>query len=220
MRFSSKMATNRLKVMAILAALFIIPCPQVSSAGPIYVYREPSGSIRFSNFPPAKGVEAKVFTAKEAGFTRYKVGGMPYWARRGKARLFPNIYNPLIEGAAATHQVDSNLIKAVIHAESGFNPRAISPKGAQGLMQLMPDTARMLSVRNPFQPQDNIHGGAKFLAMLLKRFNGSLRLAIAGYNAGPEAVERYGGIPPYSETVNYVRRVLALREQYIRHARG
>lgn len=102
------------------------------------------------------------------------------------------------------------LVEAVARVESGLNPRAVSPAGALGLMQLMPATARALGANDPFDPAQNVEAGARYLRHLLDRFGGNLRLALAAYNAGPGAVERYGGVPPYSETRTYVEKVLAL----------
>ncbi len=116
----------------------------------------------------------------------------------------------LIAAAAAKYGLDQRLIFAVMRQESGFNPRAISPKGASGLMQLMPATARRFGVENIFDPSQNIEAGARYLRFLLDTFNGDLELALAGYNAGESAVARYGNrIPPYRETVDYVRRIVA-----------
>ena len=105
-------------------------------------------------------------------------------------------------------------MRAVIHAESAFNPEAISRAGAQGLMQLMPATAAELQVGDPFDPAENIEGGARYLSQLLAEFKGDLDLAAAAYNAGPNAVYQYGGIPPYDETQEYVRRVRILYKRY------
>ena len=118
-----------------------------------------------------------------------------------------NAYDHYIRQAAQTHGVSEGLIKAVMHTESGFNINARSPVGAQGLMQLMPATARRFNVNNAYDPQQNIFAGAKYLAWLLKRFNGNTSLALAGYNAGEGNVAKYGGIPPFRETQDYVRRV-------------
>ncbi len=112
-----------------------------------------------------------------------------------------------IRDAAARHQVSERLVAAVAWRESGFNPAAVSPKGARGVMQLMPGTARALGV-DPFNPAANIDGGADYLARLLRRFDGDQAKALAAYNAGPEAVDRYGGVPPYAETVAYVGAVM------------
>jgi soluble lytic murein transglycosylase len=117
---------------------------------------------------------------------------------------------------AHRHRVDAALVKAVIRAESDFLPYARSPKGALGLMQLMPATARMHKVWSVFEPKDNIEGGVRHLRLLLDQYNGNVRLALAAYNAGDGAVSRHGGIPPYPETIEYLERVLRFRELYLR----
>ena len=111
---------------------------------------------------------------------------------------------------ARRNQLDPELVKAVVAVESGYRPAAVSNKGAVGLMQLMPATAEQLAVRDPLDPEQNLAGGSEYLRRMLDLFGGDLRLALAGYNAGPEAVRRYGGVPPYAETRSYVERVLAL----------
>ncbi len=126
----------------------------------------------------------------------------------------PEEFEPIINSLAAEYGVDKSLVKAVIHAESGYNPNAISPKGASGLMQLMPKTARDLKVCNTFDPQDNIRGGVRYLRFLLDTFKGDIPLALAAYNAGLSKVSKYGGIPPYEETRNYVARVLSYQKSY------
>lgn len=117
-------------------------------------------------------------------------------------------YDHLIKSASEKHQIDPELIKAVIRQESNFNFKDISVKGAQGLMQLMPDTAKGLGVQNAFDPYENIHAGTYFLRIMIENFNGDLSKALAAYNAGPGAVKKYGDIPPYKETQEYVRNVL------------
>ena len=126
----------------------------------------------------------------------------------------PNGYGPLISDAARRHGVDPALVAGVIESESGFNARATSSAGAKGLMQLMDGTARSLGVSDPYDPGQNINGGTKFLRQLLDRYNGDSRLALAAYNAGGGAVDRYGGVPPYPETQRYVPRVLAAADRY------
>jgi cell wall-associated NlpC family hydrolase len=126
----------------------------------------------------------------------------------------PSPYDADIVAAATANGVSPALVKAVVRAESGFDPNAVSRAGAQGLMQLMPSTAAGLGVTDPFDPKQNLMGGAKFLRQLLDRFGGDPSKALAGYNAGPGAVEKYGGIPPYEETQAYVPKVLGYVEEY------
>lgn len=129
-------------------------------------------------------------------------------------RLNTAAYRDEIATAAREHGVDEAVVRAIIHAESAFNPNALSRVGAQGLMQLMPATAQRFGVGNPFEPAQNIRGGVKYLAWLLKRFNGNLTLAAAGYNAGEGNVDKYKGVPPFNETQRYVERVAILAERY------
>jgi soluble lytic murein transglycosylase-like protein len=131
----------------------------------------------------------------------------------GWLRLPPSVqarFTEEIKAIAARHGVSASLVESLIRVESAFNPSAISPKGAQGLMQLMPQTASSLGVRNAFDPKQNIEGGVRHLRYLIDRYPGNLQLAVAAYNAGEGAVDRYRGIPPYAETQEYVRRVLQL----------
>src|SRR5438067_7849478 len=120
----------------------------------------------------------------------------------------PKNLNEIINSISDRHHLDPDLINSVIHAESAFNARAVSPKGAQGLMQLMPGTASQLGVPNAFDPQANVDGGTKYLRELLERYNFDLVKALAAYNAGPQRVERFGGVPPYYETRAYVARIV------------
>jgi Transglycosylase SLT domain len=130
----------------------------------------------------------------------------------GKAQ--PKMHSPLFMAAAKANRIDDAWLRAIAHTESGFAAGAVSPKGAQGVMQLMPATAREMHVRDPFSPAQSIDGGARYLGELLRRFGGDRRLAAAAYNAGPGAVARYGGVPPYAETQAYVEKVELLRTRY------
>ncbi len=120
----------------------------------------------------------------------------------------------LISEVAARHGLPAALLKGVVAVESGFNPRAVSPAGAIGLMQLMPATARALGVNDPFDPAANLDGGARYLKQMLDRFQGDIRLALAAYNAGPGAVEHYRGVPPYRETRAYIDKVLTATSKF------
>jgi soluble lytic murein transglycosylase-like protein len=131
----------------------------------------------------------------------------------GASALSPVIQNParlddVVAAAGGRHQIDPDFINSVIHAESGFNPRAVSPKGAQGLMQLMPQTASKLGVVNAFDPASNVEGGTAYLRELLEKYNYDMIKTLAAYNAGPERVARYGGVPPYRETQTYIARIV------------
>ena len=128
----------------------------------------------------------------------------------------PNRFDDEIAAAAKKYRLDPALLKGLIKQESNFNPNAVSPAGAKGLTQLMPGTAAGLGVKNPLDPAQAINGGAKYLRQMLDMFDGDVRKALAGYNAGPGAVKRHGGIPPYAETKNYVTKVLGYAEGYRR----
>ena len=128
-------------------------------------------------------------------------------------------YDPLIEQAAARYGIDPAVLHGLIQQESGFNPEAQSGAGAAGLTQLMPSTASSLGVTNPLNPAESIEGGARYLSQMMSRFGGNTEDALAAYNAGPGAVQQYGGVPPYAETQSYVQKVLGYAEAY-RQARG
>lgn len=167
----------------------------------IYKYEDDEGVLHLTNMPSDPNA-------------RYVV------VIREKRILFqPNLdvnkYDDLISKAADKFKLDSALIKAIIKAESNFNHKAVSPVGAQGLMQLMPKTASYLNVDDSFHPEKNIEGGARYLSYLLRTYRGNLPLALAAYNAGEKAVAKYNyNIPPYKETQNYVKRVLSFYESY------
>ncbi|HYM74607.1 MAG TPA: lytic transglycosylase domain-containing protein [Candidatus Dormibacteraeota bacterium] len=145
-------------------------------------------------------------------FARHAKDGAPMLAAKAKMTGFParptTDLSTVVNEASGRYRLDPDLVNSVIKAESGFNVRAVSPKGAQGLMQLMPGTASQLGVPNTFDPQANVEGGTKYLRELLERYNFDLVKALAAYNAGPQRVEQFGGVPPYYETRAYVARVV------------
>jgi SLT domain-containing protein len=145
---------------------------------------------------------------------------VPSAASVASAKSAPNRPSPpmneVVNTASAEYHLDPDLVNSVIHAESGFNAHAVSPKGARGLMQLMPNTASQLGVNNAFDPQDNVQGGSRYLRELLERYNFDLVKALAAYNAGPDRVEQYNGVPPFRETRAYVARIV--REYNVKKA--
>lgn len=174
----------------------------------VYKYRQSNNVAMFTNQPQSglKLVSTTAYQSFEKGWT-----GSFF---KGNWKLNREAYEPLVQAMSSQHGVDPSLVRAVIHAESSFNPNAVSRTGAMGLMQLMPGTAERFGVGNAFDPEQNIRGGVSYLRFLLDKFNGDVRLAAAGYNAGEGAVMKYGGVPPYSETTQYVARVLDLHGQY------
>ncbi len=182
--------------------------------GQVYSYIGKDGVRHYTSRRPAGMAGASVRTIKYSYMeTCYACGTRP-GVNFNTLRLNVTAYQDEVRAAARAHGVDEAIVRAVIHAESAFNPNALSRVGAQGLMQLMPATARRFGVGNAFEPGQNINGGVKYLAWLLKRFNGNLTLAAAGYNAGEGAVDKYKGVPPYRETRHYVERVGILAERY------
>jgi soluble lytic murein transglycosylase-like protein len=150
------------------------------------------------------------------GYSSSYVSSYQYSMRPIYLGLHPNekAFEPYINDIAREHGVDPRLVKAVIRAESAFNPSAVSPKGAMGLMQLMPGTAMDMGVQDPYHPIQNLRGGIGYLKEMLRLFNNDLILALAAYNAGPNAVKQYGGVPPYEETRQYIQRVLQYYSHY------
>lgn len=149
-----------------------------------------------------------LMTSEETKAPTYKASAPLQPTYKASAPLHKDTIHQWIDKAAAKYDVDPKLIYAVIRHESNFNPQAKSRVGAMGLMQLMPSTARMLGVQDAFDPQQNIEGGTKYLRQLLDRYDGNMALALAAYNAGPGNVDKHGGIPPFRETINYVKKVM------------
>ncbi|HWO40305.1 MAG TPA: transglycosylase SLT domain-containing protein [Candidatus Eisenbacteria bacterium] len=168
----------------------------------VYMYRDKQGVITFTNVPTHAGYR-RILKENGSGI--------------GAASRWDGSYDEIIRSASDRHSIDADLIRAVIKVESDFNSTARSHKGAAGLMQLMPETARLHNVADIYDPNDNIEGGVRHLKLLLNRFAGDLQLTLAAYNAGIKAVEKYGGIPPFAETQEYVRRVLRYYRTYNGH---
>ncbi|CAG0968810.1 membrane-bound lytic murein transglycosylase E [Geobacteraceae bacterium] len=178
-----------------------------SATADIYRYEDDEGVVHFTDAPTDKRFKIFMRDIKKDRKLRttFKLGNI---ARNSGE------FDPIINQCALEFGVDKSLVKAVIHAESGYNPNAVSPKGASGLMQLMPKTAKDLKVANAFDPRDNIRGGVRYLRFLLDTFRGDESLALAAYNAGLSRVAQYNGVPPYQETRTYVDRVLNYRKSY------
>ncbi len=188
-------------------------------ASTMYSYVDANGVRNYSNKRPkgvanvsVRRVEYPIFEME----TCYACG-VQSKVDFGKVRLNTSAYKDEIAAAARDFGVDEAVVRAIIHAESAFRPNALSRVGAQGLMQLMPATARRFGVSNAFDAAQNIRGGVQYLSWLLKRFKGDLTLAAAGYNAGEGAVDKYKGVPPYNETRRYVQRVGVLADRYRAH---
>ncbi len=174
----------------------------------MYLCRDRNGTTHFTNVPAADS--CRLYTLERGGRTGKSS------PRRVAARpnAYPNAYDSEIRRIGRQYNVDPPLIKAIIHTESSFDHRAVSRRGAQGLMQLMPDTARELKVRDPFNPLENIEGGTRYMRYLLDSFNNDLVLSLAAYNAGPGMVQRSGGVPKIAETRRYVHKVLTHYKAY------
>ena len=178
----------------VLLTFFVTPY----AGADIYVFVDSEGVLHFTNTPTS---------------SNYKVY-MRETPLRPKAWYSIESYDDVISEAAKQNGLSFSLLKALIHVESYFNPKAVSKKGAMGLMQIMPENLEPLDISDPFDPWENIMGGARYLKAMLERFQGQLPLALAAYNAGPTAVEHYKDIPPYDETQRYVQKVMKLFHIY------
>jgi soluble lytic murein transglycosylase-like protein len=202
------MARSRMSLLIGALAL----CAGGPATADIFMFKDEKGVVHFTNIP--NNDTRYKLVRKEEGTSDYaRAAGLPQYVMPTAALI--RQYTPIIETAAKSHGVETALVHAVITAESGYNPRAVSRAGAQGIMQLMPDTARRFGVQNSFDATQNIHGGVKYLRELLTLFNGNKELALAAYNAGENAVIRAGNrIPPYAETTHYVPKVLGLYRRF------
>jgi soluble lytic murein transglycosylase-like protein len=187
----------------VLIAALLLAAASVQANSKIYSYVDDQGMRHYTDVPDNNRYRLLVLSSQD----RTSAGD------RYDAQLLARAtqYDSIIEHAAVSSAVEPNLLRAVIVVESGFNSRALSKRGAVGLMQLMPATASRFGVSNPYDPRENIHGGARYLKFLIDRFGHNVRLALAAYNAGEQAVDRNGGqIPPFTETMAYVPRVLKI----------
>ena len=189
-------------IVVVAAVLNALP-----AASDIYKYEDKEGVLHFTDAPTDRRFKIFMRDIKKDRKLRTTF-------RLSDCVRDPKEFDPIINSCALQYGVDKSLVKAVIQAESGYNPNAVSRKGAAGLMQLMPKTAQDLKVSNSFDPSENIRGGVRYLKFLLDTFKGDESLALAAYNAGLSRVAQYGGIPPYEETRNYVGKVLNYRKSF------
>ena len=183
----------------LITALFVGSMLPARGMADVYVYRDKQGVLIFTNVPTHEG------------FRRIIREGDAHYSGSVSS---VNGYDDLIRSASGRYNIDADLIRAVIKVESDFNSGARSQKGALGLMQLMPETARLHNVNDVFDPSENIDGGVRHLKLLLGRYQGDLELSLAAYNAGIKAIERHRGIPPFAETRDYIRRVLSYYQAF------
>lgn len=203
-----------------LMTAIALPVLSVSAyAGNMYIYKDKSGQALLTNVSNPSGnfdkftkpVQVTFYQGSQSNNNSSSAdyGSNNYSSSAASKSASRNAYDTHIVASATRHGVDPALMKAMMHTESSFNPNARSPVGAQGLMQLMPATASRFKVNNPWNPAENIEGSAKYIAWLMKRFNNRVEFAVAGYNAGEGNVDKYGGIPPFKETRNYVKSVMS-----------
>lgn len=185
-------------VKSTLCGLFLLLVLAQAAWADIYKYVDANGVVHFTNTPTSGQFKLYLKERRSPPIRSVSAGAIA----------------PIISRHAAAFRLEEALVRAVIKAESDYNPSAVSKKGAQGLMQLMPDTARLMQVGNPLDVDENIRGGSRYLRLMLDEFNNDLDLALAAYNAGPNAVRRHGGIPPYEETRTYVDRVKNYMKNY------
>ena len=191
LRFTKPVKSKQLMCgLGVIIILIAGSC--VSALADIYMYIDSHGVLHFSNVPTSS--QYRIYIKERPA--------------RNPDDPDPRSFDRIIREAAQRHGLSEPLLKAIIKAESNFNPRAVSKKGAKGLMQIMPQNFNALNIRNPFNPRENIMGGAKYFKNLHTRYQGKLPLALAAYNAGPQAVDRYKTIPPYPETRDYVEKVM------------
>jgi len=192
-----------------LASLMLLAATPAVLQADVYQWVDENGVVTFTNIAPPPNQHYQVLK-----FPCYASDPKCHSLSWEKVPLNTSSYRSEINGAAQINAVEESLIRAIIHAESAYQPDAQSPRGAQGLMQLMPATQRKLKISNPFDPASSIEAGTRYLADLLLEFDGDISLAVAAYNAGPTAVHKYGGVPPFDETREYVKRIKILYHRY------
>ena len=206
METSRTIVIRLLSIITLTTALVLI-C-QTALGSSLYLCRDARGKKYYSNMPESG--RCVPYSTKKLGSISFS-GKWPGYS----GSSYKNVrYHKQIDYWGRRYNIDPNLIKAIIRAESGFDRYAVSKKGAQGLMQLMPATAREMRVSDPFNPGQNIAGGVRYLRKLLKMFNGNLVLSLAAYNAGPNQVKKAGGVPRFNETRRYIKRVLSYYDRY------
>ena len=205
-----------MRIIILAISCFVIVLPTIVAAD-IYVYRHRDGTVLVTEYPQTANpnytlMEVKKSNSVSDNMPQVNVHNAP--SVRPSKRVSNSPFDSTIKAIALRYGVDDKLIKAIVRVESAFKPGAVSPKGAQGLMQLMPGTAERYGVANSFDPIQNLLGGVKYFKDLLAMFNNNLTLALAAYNAGENAVLKYNGIPPYKETRQYVQKVIHYHRLY------
>ncbi len=194
--YSARPYVSGLLKAAISFCMFVCVLNPAGAAADIYKYKDEKGVLHFTNVRSDIRYTLYIKEAQE------------------NPDAFILKYSKIINRASEQFRLEPSLIKAVIKAESGFDHRAVSSKGARGLMQLMPDTASDMEVDDPFNPEKNIFGGTRYLSKMMERFNNNEKLALAAYNAGPDKVAEYDGVPPFKETKNFIDRVIKYKKKY------
>jgi hypothetical protein len=212
MLFSNEVVMERKKALIIISItlLFSLCRPRAGMAD-IYQYTDKDGVVHFTNVGAVNGKKSK--RVKAAVPAEHQMATLPRSTSPSRALAsskYPSTYVDIINTACGRHGIDPALVHAIVKVESDFNPYALSQKGAMGLMQLMPQTAVVMNVGNSFNPNENIDGGVKYLRYLIDRYEGNLPLALAAYNSGETAVKKWGAIPPFPETQNYVQRIMKI----------
>lgn len=203
---------RKTSLILLCTVLLFSLCQPRAVVANIFQYTDENGVMHFSNV--SVGTAKKYRSLKSASAATQQTTATPRSTAPSRAPIsssnIPSAYVDIINSACNRHGVDPSLVHAIVKVESDFNPYALSRKGAMGLMQLMPQTAVNMNVGNSFNPDDNINGGVKYLRYLIDRYEGNLSLALAAYNSGETAVKKWGTIPPYRETQNYVQRILRI----------